>query len=199
MRGLADEFGLDDAALLAACGRGDHQAFAALAARHYDIAYRVAWRMTAGHADTEDIVQDVFLKLWDDPLQIREAKALRGWILRAVSNRAIDRFRRKPHDAIDEVEEPRAAPDHGSERAGIANDVDRAIAQLPERQRQALALVYFEGMGNIAAADALGISVEAVESLLGRAKRGLKAILAGKRAELMDDLDRIEDSHGREQ
>ena len=186
------ESGLDDGALLAACAHGDQQAFAALAARHYDAAYRVAWRMTAGHADSADVVQDVFLKLWKDPAQIREAKALRGWILRAVSNRAIDRFRAKPHDALDDVAEPEARADHELARSGVANEVDRAIAQLPERQRQALALVYFEGMGNIAAAEALGLSVEAVESLLGRAKRGLKAILAGRRDELLDDLDRIE-------
>ena len=196
MRGLAERSDLDDGELLAGCGHGDQQAFAALAARHYDVAYRVAWRMTAGHADTEDIVQDVFLKLWNDPAQIRETKALRGWILRAVSNRAIDRFRKTPHGTLDDVAEPTAMPDREAERMGVANEVDRAIAALPERQRQALALVYFEGMGNIAAAEALGVSVDAIESLLGRAKRGLKAILAGKRAELMDDLDRIEDARG---
>jgi RNA polymerase sigma-70 factor, ECF subfamily len=197
VRGLAQEDGsegaADDAALLAACARGEQPAFAALARRHYDAAYRVAWRMTAGHADSEDIVQDVFLKLWKDPRQIRDAQALRGWILRAVSNRAIDRFRRKPHDALDEVNEPRALADRTLERDGVANEVDRAIAQLPERQRQALALVYFEGMGNIAAAAALEISVEAVESLLARAKRGLKAIMAGRRGELLDDLDRLDE------
>ena len=195
MRGLGETADEDDATLLAACARGEQRAFASLAARHYDIAYRVAWRMTAGHADTEDIVQDVFLKLWNDPAQIREAKALRGWILRAVSNRAIDRHRRRPHAAIDDVAEPQSLPDRAAERAGVANAVDRAIAALPERQRQVLALVYFEGMGNIATAELLGVSVDAVESLLGRAKRGLKAILAGQRAELMEDLDRIEDGH----
>ena len=53
-----------------------------------------------------------------------------------------------------------------------------ALAELPERQRAAIALVHFEEMSNIAAAEILEISVEALESLLARGRRALKAALA---------------------
>src|SRR5438045_475557 len=92
----------DDAALLGASGRRDGAAFARLVARHYDIVHRVTWRITLGHADTEDIVQDAFLRLWNNPAQVREAGALRAWLIRVASNLAIDRARRKTPVGIDD-------------------------------------------------------------------------------------------------
>ena len=56
--------------------------------------------------------------------------------------------------------------------------VDGKIAALPDRQRQALSLVYFEGLTNIEAADAMEVSVDALESLLARARRSLKDSLS---------------------
>ena len=66
--------------------------------------------------------------------------------------------------------------------------MDRGIAALPDRQRLALSLVYFEGLSNIEAAEAMEVSVEAVESLLARAKRGLKQALADRWRDLLDGL-----------
>ena len=195
MRGLAaaeDEQG-GEAALLQRAAGGSHAAFAILVERHYPIAYRVAWRMLAGHADCEDIVQEVFLKLWDNRSKLNELAAFRPYLLRAVSNRVIDRSRLKPLTPIDEIAEPAALADQDPARRGIANEVDLAIAGLPERQGQALALVYYEGMSNIAAAEVMELSVDALESLLARAKRGLKLRLGHQRDDLFDDLERLND------
>jgi RNA polymerase sigma-70 factor (ECF subfamily) len=63
--------------------------------------------------------------------------------------------------------------------------VNAALAQLPERQRAAIALVHFDEMSNIAAAEILEISVEALESLLARGRRALKAALADVAQDLM--------------
>lgn len=178
----------DDGALLAASATGDARAFARLAGRHYDAAFRAAWRMTGGHADSEDMVQEAFLALWKNPQQVREPRALRAWILRTVTNRAIDRGRAKPMLALDDAHEPRAAPDGETQRGEVIRNVDAAIAALPERQRQALVLVYFEQMSNIDAAVVMEISVDALESLLARARRGLKARLSGEREALMENL-----------
>src|SRR5690348_15182489 len=79
-----------DSALLAAAAAGDEKAFAGLVERHYDIIYRVVWRVTSGHADTEDMVQEAFLKLWNNPSQVRHGVALRGWLMRVATNLAID-------------------------------------------------------------------------------------------------------------
>jgi RNA polymerase sigma-70 factor (ECF subfamily) len=181
----------DDAALLSASAGGDGRAFSRLVARHYDIVYRVTWRTTSGHADTEDIVQDAFVKLWSNPLQVREAGALRAWLLRVAVNLAIDRGRRKPWVDLDSIAEPRSETADALEQAvaaSSAKEVDRAIASLPGRQRLALALVHFEGQSNIDAAATMEISVEAIESLLARARRTLKDRLKDRWRDILEDL-----------
>jgi RNA polymerase sigma-70 factor (ECF subfamily) len=62
------------------------------------------------------------------------------------------------------------------------------MAALPDRQRAALVLVHFEGLGNLEAAEALGVSVEAVESLLARARRSLKQAFADRWRELVAEF-----------
>jgi RNA polymerase sigma-70 factor, ECF subfamily len=186
--------GLDDRALLAAAARRDGRAFAELVGRHYDLVHRVIWRMTSGGADTEDIVQDAFLKLWNDPAQVREGAALRSWLVRVASNSAIDRARKKASVPLDGLPEPASEVPDALEAAmaeGAADEVDRAVASLPERQRLALALVHFEGESNIEAAAAMDVTVEALESLLARARRGLKQKLAGRWEDILDDLRRL--------
>ena len=180
-----------DSALLAAAAAGDEKAFAGLVERHYDIVYRVVWRVTSGHADTEDLVQDAFLKLWSNPAQVRNGPALRGWLIRVATNLAIDRARRKQAANIeDEPEIAGTGPDALEQVLGdrSAQDINSALARLPERQRLALSLVYFENMSNIDAAAAMAISVEAIESLLARGRRALKAELKDHWRDLLADI-----------
>ncbi len=180
-----------DGELLAAAARGDAVAFGQIVNRHYLPVYRLVWRMSRGHADSEDIAQDAFMKLWQNPLQVREAGALKGWLMRVAANAVIDRAR-KPVignlDDVPEIADARELQDAGFDRQQAGRIVDRAIAALPERQRLALSLVYYEGMSNIDAATALETSVEAVESLLARARRGLKQSLSQNWRELLDGL-----------
>lgn len=184
-----------DAALLERVRRADKAAFSTLLSRHYDAAYRVAYRMMGRAADCEDIVQDAFVKLWTNPGQIREGQALRAWLMRVVSNLSIDRLRRKPMLNADDVPEPssdKAGPDLVALRNSVSSEVDRAIAMLPERQRMALIFVYYEGLSNRDAAAALELSVDALESLLARARRSLKKALAGQWQDLLADIDRLD-------
>lgn len=181
----------EDGPLLAASAAGDQRAFARLLERHYKPVYRVAWRMLNGNAEAEDVAQETFLKLWHNPGQVREARALRGWLMRVASNLALDRLRRKPHDDLDVVEnlsDPAQVTGRELELKAATTRIDSAIAKLPERQRLALALVYFEGLGNIEAATIMETTVEAVESLLGRAKRSLKEELAGDWRSLLAEM-----------
>ena len=180
-----------DAELLAAAARRDRAAFAEIAGRYYRPVYRLAWRMTGGHADSEDIAQEAFVRLWRNPGQLREAAALKGWLMRVAANGAIDRARRRQAAALDDAPEPadeRPPADRVLERREAQRHIDRAIAALPERQRLALSLVHFEGLTNIEAAAAMQASVDAVESLLARARRGLKERLSGEWRELLDGL-----------
>lgn len=181
----------DDGALLQASARGDAAAFETLVSRHYSAVYRVVWRMMKGHVDAEDVAQEAFMKLWQNPAQVREPKALKGWLMRVSSNLAIDRLRKVPHDDLEVVEnaaDPKQVTGADLEMVSAQRRVDAAIASLPERQKLALTLVYFEGMGNIETARVMDVTVEAVESLLGRAKRSLRETLADDWQVLLSEL-----------
>jgi RNA polymerase sigma-70 factor (ECF subfamily) len=182
---------MTDAGLLEAAAAGSHAAFSEIVSRHFQPVHRLVWRMTGGAADAEDIAQEAFVKLWKNPAQVREAGALKGWLMRVASNAVIDRSRKPRGTALEnapEVQDPQARPDAPLDRAQAALLVDAKIAALPERQRLALALVYFEGMSNIEAAEVLEVSVDALESLLARARRSLKESLSGEWRELIGGL-----------
>jgi RNA polymerase sigma-70 factor, ECF subfamily len=170
-----------DAALLAAATRRDTQAYATLVARYQQQVYRVVWRLSNGHADTEDMTQEVFLRLWRNPGQLREAGALKGWLMRVASNLVMDRYRAKPMQDIEtaqHVDDGRPSAEDELARNWTARRIDTAVAALPDRQKLAMTLVHFEQQGNIKAASIMGVSVDALESLLARARRSLKLALA---------------------
>jgi RNA polymerase sigma-70 factor (ECF subfamily) len=62
------------------------------------------------------------------------------------------------------------------------------LARLPERQRDAIVLCHYQELGNIEAAEIMGVSVEALESLLSRGRRRLRELLAGEATDLMGEL-----------
>ena len=176
----ADWQNCSDADVLAAVVHQDKQAFSTLIARHYQAVYRVAWRSCRNDADSEDVTQEAFLRLWNKPLQLRDGNAVKGWLMRVASNLTMDKFRQRPMQELDhaaEISDGSVPADVVVDRAQVTSRIDQAIAALPERQRLALAMVYFEQMTNIAAADAMEISVDALESLLARGRRTLKELL----------------------
>lgn len=173
-----------DAELLRAIAGGDRSAFDRLSRRHLDRAYGVALRMTGSRADAEDVVQDVFLRLWQRPEAWRPGQAqFSTWLYRVVVNRCLDLKRRPKGTDLDSVEEPQA-PDANAEDSLLdaerSRALDGAVKQLPERQRAAIVLTYTAGLRNAEAASALDVSVKAFEALLVRAKRELRDHLAGQ-------------------
>jgi RNA polymerase sigma-70 factor (ECF subfamily) len=183
---------ISDADLLTASAQRDHRAFRALVDRYYATVYRVVWRITGGASQAEDITQEAFLKLWSNPSQIREAGALKGWLMRVASNLAMDGFRAKPMkdiEAASEVSDGRLDAEEAQMKSWATRRLDSAIARLPVRQRLALTLVHFEQMSNSAAAAVLEVSVDALESLLARARRALKEELAADRQSLLEAVN----------
>jgi RNA polymerase sigma-70 factor, ECF subfamily len=173
-----------DAELLQAIAGGDRAAFDRLSRRHLDRAYGVALRMTGSRADAQDVVQDVFLRLWQRPDAWRPGQAqFSTWLYRVVVNRCLDLKRRPKGTDLDSVEEPQD-PDANAEDSLLdaerARALDGAVNQLPERQREAIVLTYTAGLRNAEAASAMEISVKAFEALLVRAKRELRDYLAGQ-------------------
>ncbi|MDR6293843.1 MULTISPECIES: RNA polymerase sigma factor [Inquilinus] len=182
-----------DDALVAAVAAGDAAACRRLVDRHLGRLLAFAQRMLGGRADAEDVAQDAFLALWKEAGRWRPdgSATVSTWLTRVAYNRSIDRLRRQPSVALDAVPEP-LDPALGAEarlqRSRVSRRVADALALLPERQRAAIVLSHYEGLGNREIGETLGVGVEAVESLLSRGRRALRQALAAERADLMGDL-----------
>jgi RNA polymerase sigma-70 factor (ECF subfamily) len=109
------------------------------------------------------------------------------WLYRVASNLCLDRLRRSRPRGLGDVAEPEDTTPGVVARMIEADRVlalDAALAALPDRQRQAVVLRHIEGLSNPEIAAVMDIGVEAVESLVARGKKGLAALLSGRRAEL---------------
>jgi RNA polymerase sigma-70 factor (ECF subfamily) len=172
-----------DDGLLALVAEGDRRAFAQLMDRHVDRAFGLARRVLGNKSDAEDVVQDAFMKVWQKAGQWQSGRAqFSTWLYRVVVNRCLDLKRKPVNAALDNVaEQSDDRPDAYEDMAARQRQaqIAAAIAQLPERQRTAIALSYTAGLSNAQAAETMEISVKAFESLLVRAKRELRDRLAG--------------------
>lgn len=178
-----------DEALLVLYANGDAQAARALTLRLTPRVLSFATRMLGGdRAEAEDVAQDAMLRLWRIAPEWRQGEAkVSTWLFRVVSNLCTDRLRKRRGVGLDEVADPTDdAPgvEARMQAASRAEALERALAQLPDRQREAVVLRHLEGWSNPEIAEVMEISVEAVESLTARGKRALAASLTQRREEL---------------
>lgn len=180
-----------DETLVARAGGGDRAAAGALVLRHTDRIFAVAWRMLGDRAAAEDATQETFLRLWLNAAKWKPQGAkFETWLYRVAMNVCLDRLRRRgrerPEDEAPERVDPAPLADARIEAAQQREAVEAALAALPERQRAAITLCHYQELSNIEAAEALEISVDALESLLARGRRALRDRLVSRRAELME-------------
>lgn len=174
---------LNDEDLMGRLVKGDHQAFCVLVKRHTGRFYACAYRVCLNQDDAEDAVQDAFLKIWRKPdvWKVGQGAKFTTWFYRVVTNSATDIVRKRRNhggsDVLEYMEDDK--PDQADElqmnqeQEGLEN----AIENLPDRQKEALNLCFYDGFSNKEAAEILGIGLKALESLLMRAKAGLKQSL----------------------
>ncbi len=182
-----------DADLVRRAGGGDARAAEQLVHRHLGRVNALARRMLHDAAEAEDVAQEVFLRVWREAPRWRPGAAkFETWMHRVALNLCYDRLRRRREipdaDAGLTLADPGPAPGEQLLAQQRAQRVRAALAQLPERQRAAIALCHFEEATNIEAAAVLEISVEALESLLARGRRALKAALADVAQDLLGEL-----------
>jgi RNA polymerase sigma-70 factor, ECF subfamily len=166
-----------DEALMLRIARGDERAFRLLAPRYATRAVGLARRVSGNAADAEEIVQEAFLRVWTSAPRWRPEAAFRTWFYRIVFNLALNKKRRLPFsplEAAGDPADPALPADVAMERAERDREVARAIGELPARQRSAIALSYGDELSNGEAAQILGTSVSAYETLLVRARRTLR-------------------------
>ena len=152
------------------------RAWAALAPRLYGSALRIL----RSAEEAEDVLQDSFVKLISGPPEIPEA-SLPAWMRRVVINGALDVIRRRKRWASEELDETRwtsALLRASDERV----DLERALAELPERARLVFVLHDVEGLKHEEVGELLGIASGTSKSQLFRARELMRASLGGGRA-----------------
>ena len=170
------------AALLGKVAAGDAAAARQLVGQHLGPIVRFAFRMLGDAAEAEDIAQETFLRLWKEAPRWEPRAALATWLHRVAHNLCVDRLRANRGLALESVPERQDPGDHAPaliEAHQRTQAVAAALAELPERQRAAIALVYHEGLKNQQAAEILRVDVDGLESLLARARQTLRKRLTG--------------------
>ena len=178
-----------DAALLVAFANGDGRAASDLTARLLPRVMGQAFRMLQDRAEAEDVAQEAMMRLWKMAPDWEQGRAeVSTWMYRVVANLCTDRLRmRRGNVGLDQIADPASDAPSAAEtiqQKSRMQALRAALAQLPERQAQAVSLRHLEGLGNPEIAQIMDISVESVESLTARGKRNLSQALAAQRNSL---------------
>jgi len=149
--------------------------------RHADRAIRLAYLLTGDRGLAEDLVQDAFVKLARRLAHLRDPDAFDAYLRRTVVNLANSHFRRKRLErAYVERLKQAPSPEVEADDPGMRDDLWRRLQALPERQRAALILRFYEDLSEQRIADVLGCRPGTVKSLLSR---GLERLRGGMRGE----------------
>ncbi len=182
----------DDDTLMARIAVRDAEAFRVLVDKHAGKAHRIAWRMLGDPVEAEDVAQEAMLKLWEQADRWQAGSAGVGaWLNRVATNLCLDRLRRRrfasDEDVPERVDETPLA-DARIDSEWMRRRAMQAVQSLPDRQRAAIVLTYYEECSNLAAAEILGLNIKAFESLLLRARQALKAALGDVRTARQGDV-----------
>ena len=167
-------------ALVVRAQHGDAQAFGELIEDHYDLIHRTAWKWCGNRADAEDIAQDVCVKLGGALSGFDGRSAFSSWVYRITLNAVRDmqragKRRGKYADAFAEIS-PGDQPAE-QEAAATNRQLWAAVRRLPEKQRDAVLLVYAEELSHAAAAEIMGIKEATVSFHVHEARKTLRGLL----------------------
>jgi len=160
---------------------GDRDAFAALCRRHAPVLHRFATRMLGEPADAEDVVQETLLRFWREAGRFDGSRArLSTWLHRCTYNACVDQLRRRGRHTPPDADTEAPSPEELTLASDRGRTVQRALAALPERQRTALLLCHYQRLPQAEAAAVMDLSLNALESLLSRARRRLRGDLQAR-------------------
>jgi RNA polymerase sigma-70 factor, ECF subfamily len=167
----------EDFALIERAQKGDRRAFEALLERHYDVMYRIAFRWCGNRADAEDIAQNACIKLARAIDGFRFQSAFVTWLHTLVVNTAKDwsKARGAPTQDIAAGPEPAQPPD--GEQKVYANQVMAHVRGLPDREKEALLLVFVEGLTHSETAAIMNCKESTVSWYIHEARKKLQSLL----------------------
>lgn len=172
----------EDLEAIAACQRGEREAFDRLVERYQRDVYRLCYRYVNNHEDANDLAQDAFLKAYKAIGRFRGESAFSTWLYRIAVNTCLNfRAARKPPAAelTDTVADPSpGAPDRIADEEW-GRRVREAVSRLPEKQRATLILKIYQDMTHEEVAAALGSTVGTVKANLFHALANLRKIVVG--------------------
>ncbi len=170
-----------DETLLKRLAAGEERAARFLLARYLPRVLALAQRMLGSRSEAEDVAQEVFLRIWKQAARWQPGGArFSTWVRRVTSNLCIDRLRVRKSAPLEDaalIADPAPGAESRVAEAEQSARVAAALQSLPERQRLALILVHYQELGNRETAEIMDCTVEAVEALLTRARKGLKDLL----------------------
>ena len=156
----------------------DHAAFKVLFYRYYEPLCRFVARRIPAQEGAQDIVQDIFARLWQNRTRIDTGQPLKAYLFRIANNMLIDQYRKREvrlaYAAQHDGAIPTVAP---VEHFDVEEQVMEAIRQLPDAVRQTFILSRFEGLTYQEIAALLDVSVKTVESRMTKALKQLRGVL----------------------
>lgn len=177
-----------DADVLVGLRAGDERALRELMARHLDRIHALAARLLGDAALAEDVAQTVFLKTWQMAPQWKSGQArLLTWMQRVATHHCLDMLRKKAPiytDTVPDIQDGRPQAEKSLADTQTRETVKAALDNLPENQKAAIILSYYENVSQKHGADILGVSEKAYESLLVRGRKHLKAHLVPHKSHL---------------
>jgi RNA polymerase sigma-70 factor, ECF subfamily len=175
---------VSDAQLVTSIARYNELALAEVYRRHGGAVYGLARRVLNNATEAEDVTQEVFLRLWNQPDRFDPTRGtLRSFLLAQSHGRAVDAVRslasRRRREAGDARRIATAEYDmqHEVWDLALADQVSRALGSLPNEERRAIELAYFEGHTYVEVADLLGQPEGTVKSRIRNGMRRMRAVL----------------------
>lgn len=172
-----------DIELVGQIAKGDETAFSSLFYTYKDRLYGFVFSLTRSSAQAEDIVQDVFLKIWQNRAQLEDVENISAYIFKMVRNYAIDKLRRLAKEI--EIREILIAEDthlHTPEKELLRKEqrelIQKALEKLPSQQRKIYSMHRLQGMKFDEIAQELGLSISTVKNHIFRASENIRTDLS---------------------
>jgi RNA polymerase sigma-70 factor, ECF subfamily len=187
---------LDDGSAVASIARGEATGLEALYDRHATAVYSLALRIVRDTAEAEDVTQEVFTQAWTQASRYDGGRgAVVAWLLMMARSRALDRLRRRraairpgpddPAAAIDAIPDPAPSVETVTVVDERARQARRALATLPDTERSALELAYFDGLTHVEIAARTATPLGTVKTRIRTALRRVREMMAPQ-----SDMDR---------